>query len=75
MTTKVLVKTPYFGDRPYTAEALQLLIPFTILSLTQGGFEFTLELDGAITQEQVNGVITQMKAYVLSNLITGEIIT
>lgn len=75
MATKILIKTPYFGDRPYTIEALQPLIPFTIVSLTQGSFEFTIEVAESITQEHVDAVISQMRAYVLNNLVSGEIIT
>ncbi len=72
--TRILIETPYFGDRPYTKEWLQSKVPFTVLNVIQGSFEFTVEIEEDITQEQVDSVISLMKLYVLENLITGKII-
>lgn len=72
--TTLLIKTPYFGDRPYEVEFLQSLVPFTIKSIRQGSFELTVVVEETITQAQVDTVVAQLKNYVLANLITGEIV-
>jgi len=74
MNTKILIKTPYFGDRPYDIESLQRLLPFTILSITQGSFELTIEIMEEVTQQQVDDTVEDIRNYILSNLITATII-
>ncbi len=73
--TKVKIQTPYFGDRPYDVQSIQGLVPFKILSLTQGSFEFVLEVEEDINQEQLNAVVEQIRLYIIANLINGSIIS
>ncbi len=74
MQTKILVRTPYFGDRPYPIEGLQPFIPYPIVNLLQGSFEFVLTVEGSPTPEEVNACAATIRAYVIANLVTAEII-
>lgn len=73
--TKILIKTPYFGDRPYEISSIQPLIPYKIIGITQGSFQFIIEIEQNVTKAEVDTIISQLKSYVIANLITGEIIS
>lgn len=53
---------PFVGDR--TLIGMSKPTPYTAV----------LEFDAIVTQEQVDGVVANMRAYVIANLITAEII-
>lgn len=72
--TKIKIKMPFFGGKYFEIVDLQPLIPYTILSIVQDGFEFVMEIQETITKEQVDAVVANMRAYVVANLITAEII-
>jgi hypothetical protein len=61
----------------YTPEELVALcqsFDATYVSNEQQDYELTLEIEETLTQEQVVSIVSQMKANVIANLITAEII-
>ena len=74
MTTKLHIKTPFFGNNYFSIDDLQPLIPFPIISLQSGNYEMYITLDGDISQEIVNNVAAGIKVYILENIITVSIV-